>query len=429
MNDEILLLIEQTMASIITYFLMYLTYEKIYTPKKKSKKRILLYIFIVLIFIILIHLFRNTYINFLFYLLSSQILCHLLYNASFKTALIYNLFFYGFLMFGDIIAVCVCSVIFQKDLKVVVHSSQMMIIAGLIYIMIMILFYKIFIDFFKAKKLFSLKIKESLFFLLLTLFEFFVLYYLILVISNINAKSIIIINIGFIIINSVILFLMGEVAKGYENQYELESIKLKNKIELDHYETLKNKYIETQCMIHDIEKHISAIQKLSENRDFSEASEYAKKIRNDLKSYSVVFECTNRILSAVMSQKISQAEAKGINVIIDMENITFEFMDETDITSIFSNLLDNSIEACKELTNDKFISIKMKKFNNIILIDVTNSFCGKLISQQGKLKTTKKGHKGLGLTSIELAIQKYNGYMITDFTDNEFMTEILIPTE
>ncbi len=173
--------------------------------------------------------------------------------------------------------------------------------------------------------------------------------------------------------------------------------------------------------------HISAIEKLSKNRDFSEAEQYTAKLRDELKRHKNIFECSNKILSAVMSQKISLAESKGITVETKIEDMKLDFMDETDITLIFANLMDNAIESCEEVMDKKVISVKMCRINDFLYIDLMNSFSGKIIQNNGKFKSTKAGHKGYGMLSIQMAIEKYNGYMVTEQKENIFITEIVIP--
>lgn len=91
--------------------------------------------------------------------------------------------------------------------------------------------------------------------------------------------------------------------------------------------------------------------------------------------------------------------------------------------------MDNAIEACEDVEKDKIISLKMCKINDFIYIDLINSFSGDIVKSNGKYATTKDGHKGYGLVSIQMAIEKYNGYMITDQENQKFISEILIPTE
>lgn len=277
-----------------------------------------------------------------------------------------------------------------------------------------------------SKESFTVRFNELIFVIFLVLFEFFLLYS-ITQLTRKNTWVLAVTALGFTVLDIYIFYMMGALAAGYKNRYELESIKIQNRIQLDHYEELNRKYAETRRMMHDIEKHITAIEKLAEDGSFSEANNYTKRLRGDLEKYKSIFECSNVILRAVLSQKISTAEAKDITVKTEIENLTLEFMEETDITSIFANLMDNAIEACEEVTNDKLISIKMCKINDIIFIDMANSYAGKLNKSDGILKTTKIGHMGYGIASIKMAVEKYNGYMTTESEDNKFISRILIP--
>ena len=377
---------------------------------------------------ILIHSFHNSYINFIYLILSSQLLCSLMFRIPIKKSLFHNLFYCIATTFGDILTVVFMGIITKNTPSEVLSDIEVMLISCLIYILIVFLIYRVYGTILESKEILSLRLKETVFIVFLTAFEFFIMYCLTQSKVSVNGKTLIIIVTGFVVLNVYAAYIVNAVAIGYKDKYELEAIKMQNKIQSNHYEELNNKYIETQCMIHDIEKHISAIESLSKRNNFAEADQYTLKLRDELKRYKNIFECSNKILSAVMSQKISIAESKGITVTTEIENLTLDFMDETDITSIFANLMDNAIEACEEVKKDKSISIKMRKINDFIYIDLINSFSGDIVKSNGKYATTKDGHKGYGLVSIQMAIEKYNGYMITEQENEKFISEILIPT-
>lgn len=233
--------------------------------------------------------------------------------------------------------------------------------------------------------------------------------------------------IGFILMNICIFYVVNEVTVGYESKYELEKVKLKNQIQSDHYDELNQTYIETQCMIHDINKHISAIEELSKNNNFQEATEYTEKLREEIRKRKKLFECSNKILNAVINQKISQAESKGINVTMDIKNVTLDFMEDTDITAIFANIMDNAIEACEEVEENKSLSINISQVNKFVYIDLINSYSGKILKPNDRFITTKKDHMGYGMISIQRTLEKYNGYMNTEQTDKKFIINIVIP--
>lgn len=65
--------------------------------------------------------------------------------------------------------------------------------------------------------------------------------------------------------------------------------------------------------------------------------------------------------------------------------------------------------------------------NLIILIN--NSYDGKIINENGEIKTTKiyKSGHGLGIKSIRNILEKYDGEMRINYNNDTFSTSIIIP--
>ncbi len=412
---------------ISTYTFLFLFHNKLFESKKKGiLKKIISYL-LVSIIMVQIHKLGITYLNFLYSILSAQMLCSLFYQVSIKKSIFHNILFQILFTLGDIISAIFMKIITGKLPHDFFVDFKLKIVSFSIYILIILLIYKIYINIMIKTKQLSLRVKETVFVIFLTLFEFLILYYITSLSDNAYGKLMIFIVIGFILMNICIFYVVNEVTVGYENQCELEKIKLKNQIQSDHYDELNRTYVETQCMIHDINKHISAIEALSKNHNFHEATEYTEKLKEDIRKRKKLFECSNKIFNAVINQKISQAESKGITVTIDIKNVNLDFMKDTDITAIFANIMDNAIEACEEVQDSKTISISISYFNNFIYINISNSYSGNILKSNDKFITTKKDHMGYGMISIQRTLEKYNGYMNTEQTDKEFIINIVIP--
>ena len=412
---------------ITTYTFLFFLHNKLFEKKKKGTfKKIIAYL-LASVIMIQIHKLGITYVNFFNSILSAQILCSLFYQVSIKKSIFHNIFFQILFTLGDIISAIFMKIITGKLPHDFFEDFKLKIVSFSIYILIILLIYKIYTNIMIKTKRLSLRVKEIAFIIFLTLFEFFILYYMTSLSNDAYGKLMIPIVIGFILMNICIFYIVNAVTVGYESQYELEKIKLKNQIQSDHYDELNRTYIETQCMIHDINKHISAIEELSKNNNFHEATEYTEKLRYEIKKRKKLFECSNKILNAVVNQKISKAESKGITVTIDTKNVTLDFIEDTDVTAIFANIMDNAIEACEEVQENKTISIRISQLSNFIYIDLENSYSGKILKSNDRFITTKKDHMGYGMISIQRTLEKYNGYMNTEQTDKKFIINIVIP--
>ena len=230
-----------------------------------------------------------------------------------------------------------------------------------------------------------------------------------------------------LLINYLVFYFFDELSTSYKYKYEASLLQMQNEIQLANYTEISKNYQESQKIIHDMKKHLYTLSQLSSiNKD--KADNYRKIIEKSMDSLIIGFSCTNQILSIVMSQKISVAENKGIKVDTDVEDLTLEFIDDLDITAIFANLWDNAIEA-SGLVNIKsrYIDFSMRQVNGFIVINMSNQCSENLNFKNGKLISTKKNHKGIGLSIVSTAVEKYHGLFVTEYKNNIFTVEITIP--
>ena len=238
-----------------------------------------------------------------------------------------------------------------------------------------------------------------------------------------------------LILNFVCLYMYNSLVAFYQSkmneklhEYEIEQMKNQNQIQLNHYKELDKKYQESQKVIHDIKKHLYTLRQLSDINS-EKAENYCRLIEEGMDSLVIGFHCTNQIVSIVMSQKIAVAENENIKVNTDVEDLTLDFISDVDITAIFANLWDNAIDACVKVAEDKRkISFSMNQSCGFVMIRMKNSYNDKLLCKGGKYLSTKKNHKGVGLSIIKTAVEKYNGLVVTESDDDAFSVEITIPT-
>lgn len=307
MSDNISRIICSLLTASASYFFFMRLCDKIYESKKGVFIKTLA-CFAVIVIMQFIHLFQNSYLNFLYTILSSQILCSLLYKAQLKKSLLKNIYYRIAPALGEIVSVAFVGMITKNEPSEVMLDFRLMLASCLMYVLIVFFAYRFFSIIWSSREITLLRSKELAFIIFLTAFEFFVLYCFTRTNSSLNCNLLIITVAGFLILDIYAAYIVNAVAAGYKSKYELDAIKIQNEIQFAHYEELNNQYVETQCMFHDIEKHISAIEKLSKTNNLKEATQYTEKLRDELKRHNNIFECSNKILSAVMSQKISLAE-------------------------------------------------------------------------------------------------------------------------
>lgn len=100
------------------------------------------------------------------------------------------------------------------------------------------------------------------------------------------------------------------------------------------------------------------------------------------------------------------------------------------------NLLDNAIEACEKLEQEqRYINLTLKKKNHFLLIEVENSFDGKVIWEDGGIvpMTTKQSdlpdilmEHGIGLKNVKDVADHYLGDMDIKIKNDVFKVTVML---
>ncbi|MEG2458070.1 MAG: GHKL domain-containing protein, partial [Bacilli bacterium] len=109
-------------------------------------------------------------------------------------------------------------------------------------------------------------------------------------------------------------------------------------------------------------------------------------------------------------------------------------IDMIDISSIFSNLIDNAIEACKKINDnnrERYITIKSTFINGYLVVRCENSKINKILFKDNKILTSKndKFIHGIGIESIKSSVKKYNGELKVKNYELKFIANIYFPIE
>lgn len=171
--------------------------------------------------------------------------------------------------------------------------------------------------------------------------------------------------------------------------------------------TQAKKYDQTIQILHDVNKHIKAIEGLYGAEQEKTAGEYATKIRELLKPLIPVQYTENPILNILLTDKESVMREKGISVTIKVDNVNLNFIEPIDITTIFGNLLDNAIEATEKLKGEKYICIKIGSYHKMIVVSIENN-CNEVKWRNGFPVSNKGKNGGIGLLNVQSSIKKFN---------------------
>lgn len=192
----------------------------------------------------------------------------------------------------------------------------------------------------------------------------------------------------------------------------LENENYKNSVELEEYKTIKEKYEHSRIMNHDFREHLNILKTLI-SEDIQKAQEYVGTVEKECEDSKIEKYSDNDILNILLIRKKKECEENGIKLNITSTNPKLDFIDGMDTVAIFSNLINNAIEACSNSVR-KDIFIDLYTVNNAFsVIKVENYADKEPIVVEGMLRSGKDdgNSHGIGIKSINNSLSKYDGKM------------------
>ena len=221
----------------------------------------------------------------------------------------------------------------------------------------------------------------------------------------------------------VIFMLIKNIRKSsyYENLSMTMEVKLTEQVK--YYKKLEQADNELRKFRHNYNNMKIGLMSLLKNKDISGAEKYVTDCDNTLHSNYPLYQTGNSIVNAILSDKAMKAKEKGI--VISFNGIIPETkISNTDLCIIFGNILDNALESAIKLEDNiaKEINISVNKKKDYLFITITNPTKDEVVIKNNKVLTTKidKHNHGLGLSSVEDTVKKYDGHLNLDYNNNLF---------
>ncbi|MEN8077682.1 GHKL domain-containing protein [Clostridioides difficile] len=185
---------------------------------------------------------------------------------------------------------------------------------------------------------------------------------------------------------------------------------------------------EMKASEHEYKNHLNIlycmIQVCKENELRDRAKKYIGNVFEDKNLLSSLSNIENTILKAVLLSKITQAKKSEISCNYEIHSQLDGIpLDDSELTVILSNLLNNAIEAAGKSQN-KFIEILIEQNDEKYIIKVSNSadnLTKEMIPEIDKVRFSTKGKgRGYGLYNIKNIVSKYKGKVHMSIEDDIF---------
>lgn len=178
---------------------------------------------------------------------------------------------------------------------------------------------------------------------------------------------------------------------------------------------------------HDMKHHLLIMREYGQEKKWDLLMSYLNELSDDILVSQKAMWTQIGILDTLLEQKKTKAESKGIKFRIRADRIGELPFSDMEICALFSNLLDNAIEACENIQDDRrWIEIHITRKSEMLYLTISNSIKDRPSEQEGKLITNKQNHQlhGYGIKSVQKIVRQYEGDFSYQIREREFIVTI-----
>lgn len=356
---------------------------------------------------------NNFIINMIVFFTINLIYGKISFDISFKSGILHSSILLAIVALTELIIETGASLLLDIPIDAYMHSFSSLVILGIVEKVLYLIICKFISTAFSYKKnntSNNIKRDFALFlYPLITTVMLLVYSYTSAVYQFSDTINLVFVAVSVIsLIFCCLIFIINQKIQIQETQLiELQAENQKKEINQSFYELMDKKNEEQYVLIHDMKHHFSSL----ENMDtIEEIKKYLSTVNPEMIQYKYIGNSKNKMLDLVLNKYYHMCNINNIEFVADVKSCNLSFLNNTDLTSLVGNLLDNAVEAAKGVKNAK-IRFTAKSEGAFYVLTIVNSSSHPPKAQGERLFTTKQDtlFHGYGVKSVERTAKKYDG--------------------
>ena len=236
-----------------------------------------------------------------------------------------------------------------------------------------------------------------------------------------------IVLLAFFIVNLLIYYLYHTLVKELRASSSMRAMQAKLEQDLEFYrrsETVLNEY---KSLRHELKNHIALMQSLLRNGEYDKLRQYFAEYAGKAAPQLAEFICPNPLVSSVISHQMNTAQAAGVTLDVIAAVPETIGIEDDDLCSVLSNMLDNGVEACLR-AGKKLVRATLHTDKGCLFITVTNPAAEDVLRENPSLLSTKEhaASHGFGIPILRRITAKYDGIVTFHMEDGWFTADAMM---
>lgn len=231
------------------------------------------------------------------------------------------------------------------------------------------------------------------------------------------------------LMNILTFYLYDMILRAYEEK--AKNILLEKQVAMyeNQFKLIKESQEHLSSFRHDMKHHSMMIRGYAGKQKMDELLDYIDQGLNYIEVEREYVRSGNEEIDCILNYMIDQAKGIGTEVTVKLVTVEEKFMPGLDLNILLSNLLENSIDALRNVA-DKKLDIYINMDKGVLYISIYNTY-GEIKREQGKFMSLKRNYKekGIGLENVQKIVDKYNGKLHIGYDEDLFKADVLLILE
>lgn len=182
----------------------------------------------------------------------------------------------------------------------------------------------------------------------------------------------------------------------------------------------------------DVGRELAAVDELLEQCEAERASQglmRAVSLMDPVRKRS----CEHRVVDALVAMKAAACEESGIRLELDLALADDISLSSVELCAVFSNLLDNAINACVEVPEGaRFVELKARVDAGYLVVRMENSCAPEKPGERRRASRRRSDHlseHGWGLGILETLADRHDGKLETSREGDVFRTAVILKVD
>ena len=369
-------------------------------------------------------LLENVFINLAYFLISNILFILLFYDVRWYSAIFYSIIASCMMVLGECIVILLNNSFFVDVFNGAENSPYFLFLSLLSKFFYFILMCIVIL----IKKKNTSEHKEFFHLIIVPVFSLWLLISVILLCLRLDISEdlqyMLLISSAMIIVLNIYIFNIYDKFNKQAGELSDKALRLQNETDkANYFKALSEQIVAKNTMIHDQKKMLTTLKYLNNDG----GSERVDAMINELLGSSAFTPdlqmSDNDILNGILSRYSELFKEKEIVFHADIRSKVVDFLSDVELTSLFSNMLDNALTAAADSNGDRFADLMaVTEDSGIIRITLINSCKASPLDKKNALpRTTKKDKEahGWGLKSMESVVKNHHGIILFDYKDEE----------